>query len=73
MRKRLVAILAFPVITGIFLIGWVLYCVGCKQESPDKTNAKKSATLEKQAELPADEGIEMELVEEKPAKQYATQ
>ncbi len=73
MKKRLIAILAFPVITGIFLIGWVMYCFGSKKGSPSKINAKGSTSIERQAGLPADEEIEMGLIEEKPTKQYATQ
>ena len=63
MRRRLVIILTFPLIVSLFLIGWVLYCVGSKHESVKKGTERKSNAEEK-AELIADEGIEMGLTEE---------
>jgi len=65
LRRRLVKILTFPIIVSIFLIGWILYCVGNKQENRPKGNSKKSTAVRKQEELTADEGIEMGLIEEK--------
>jgi len=70
MRRRLVLILASPIIVPIFLIGWILYCVGNKQGSPDKATAKKSSNAEKQAKLKTDKKIEMGLIEEKIAVRY---
>ena len=64
MRRRLVIILTFPLIVSLFLIGWVLYCVGSKQESLKKGTERKSNAVEEKAELIADEGIEMGLTEE---------
>ena len=64
MRRRLVTILAFP-------IGWVLYCVGGKHDSLKKKAAKELAIARNQAELVADEGIEMGLIEEVTTKQNA--
>ena len=64
MRRRLVIILTFPLIVSLFLIGWVLYCVGSKQESLKKGTERKSNAVEEKAELITDEGIEMGLTEE---------
>ena len=64
MRRRLVIILTFPLIVSLFLIGWVLYCVGSKQESLKKGTESKSNAVEEKAELITDEGIEMGLTEE---------
>jgi hypothetical protein len=71
MRRRLVRILAFPIIALVFLIGWVLYCIGGKHDSLKKKAAKELAVAEKQAELVADEGIEMGLIEKETTKQNA--
>ena len=64
MRRRLVIILTFPLIASLFLIGWVLYCVGNKHESLKKETERKLKAVEKKAELITDEGIEMGLTEE---------
>jgi hypothetical protein len=69
MRSRLVRVLALPIIAAFFLIGWVLYCVGGKKETPGFASAKKSKTLEKQFVLPSDEGIETGLIGEMIATQ----
>ena len=64
MRRRLVIILTFPLIASLFLIGWVLYCVGSKHKSLKKETERKLNAVEKKAELITDEGIEMGLTEE---------
>jgi hypothetical protein len=64
MRRRLVVILTFPLMVSLFLIGWVLYCVGSKHESLKKGTERKSRAVEEKAELIADEGIETGLIEE---------
>ena len=63
MQRRLVVILTFPLIIIFFLIGWVLYCIGGKHESLKKGTERKSNAVEKEAELTADEGSEMGLIE----------
>jgi len=72
MRRRLVIILAFPIITFVFLIGWVLYCIS-KQEKLTKEHIKESTFVEKQTEIAADEGIEMGVIEEKITIEYIEQ
>lgn len=64
MRRRLVIFLTFPIIVSLFLIGWVLYCIGSRQESLKKGAERKSNAVEKKAELIADEEIEVGLTEE---------
>jgi hypothetical protein len=64
MRRRVITILAFPILAYIFLIGWALYCTGSKKASLPQKTAKKSTITEKQAESTADEGIQMGLIEE---------
>jgi len=70
MRRRYVIILAFPIIAFIFLIGWVLYYIRSNQKSATKEPEKKSTAVEKQTELASDEGIEMELIDEKNTIEY---
>ena len=64
-------ILALPIIALVFLIGWVLYCVGGKHDSLKKEAAKELAVAEDQAGLVADERIEMGLLEEETTIQNA--
>jgi hypothetical protein len=63
-RRRVIIILAFPILAFIFLIGWALYCTGSKKANLPQKTAKKSTIAEKQAESTGDEGIQMGLIEE---------
>ena len=64
MLRRLIKTLAFPVIATVFLIGWILYYVGSKQQSLTKKTETTANTSEKRAKPNADDGIEMGLIEE---------
>jgi hypothetical protein len=70
MPRRLIKILALPIIAAIFLIGWILYYVGSKQQSLTKKTETTANTSEKQAEPNANDGIEMGLIEEQTITQY---
>ena len=55
MRRRLVAILSFPIIVFIFFTGWMVYYIGRQQKRLTKETAKKSTALEMQTESASEE------------------
>jgi hypothetical protein len=70
MLRRLVKILALPIIAAIFLVGWFLYYFGSKPQSLTKKTETTANASENQTESNADDGIEMGLIEEQTITQY---
>ncbi len=64
MRNRIIAILLFPVLTFLFIIGWILYVVGKQQTSAKKMSQRKPNAATQNAKSIEEDDVEMGLIED---------
>lgn len=70
LRRRIVGLLLFPVLSLIFIIGWFMYFVGDKNENNRKSqNVKVQTLIETKKSETFDMGLIEELVEEVKTKE----
>ena len=70
MRKRLVGLLLLPVLSLIFIIGWLMYFVGDKNENNRKTQSGRDQIILKKRNNDITEiGLVEELTKEDQTKQ----
>ena len=64
LRNRIIAILLFPVLTFLFIIGWILYVVEKQQTSAKKMSQRKPNGATRNAKSIEEDDVEMGLIED---------
>jgi hypothetical protein len=72
-RRRWAAVLLFPVLPFLFMIGWVLYSVGKQGTSIREIPRKNASALKKKVDLAAEHDVEMGLLAEDEEEQIAAE